>query len=77
MPLSQIFNVANMPFNAIRENKILTNISEFTVSFQLCNRVKYILFCSENVICLYHNFFLIQNDQPIFFSIILKNIVKL
>ena len=26
------FNVANMSFNAIRENKILTKISEFTVS---------------------------------------------
>ena len=27
-----IFYVANMPFNAIRENKIIAKISEFTVS---------------------------------------------
>ena len=31
MPKAQIFNVANMSFKAIRENKILTKISEFTV----------------------------------------------
>ena len=31
MPKSGIFNVANMPFNAMRENKILMKISEFTV----------------------------------------------
>ena len=31
MPWSRILNVANMSFNAIRENKILTKISEFTV----------------------------------------------
>ena len=31
MPKSRIFNVANMPFNAIRENKILAKTSEFTV----------------------------------------------
>ena len=31
MPRSRIPNVANMPFNAIRENKILAKISEFTV----------------------------------------------
>ena len=31
MPKSRIFNVANMSFNAIREIKILTKISEFTV----------------------------------------------
>ena len=31
MPKSRIFNVANMPLNAIRENKILVKISEFTV----------------------------------------------
>ena len=31
MPLSRIFNVANMSFNAIRGNKILAKISEFTV----------------------------------------------
>ena len=30
-PKLRIFNVANMPFNAIRENKILAKISEFTV----------------------------------------------
>ena len=27
----QIFSVANMSFNAIHENKILTKISEFTL----------------------------------------------
>ena len=31
MPFSRIFIVANMSFNAIRENKILAKISEFTV----------------------------------------------
>ena len=33
MPLLLIFNVANMSFNAIRKNKILPKISEFTVEF--------------------------------------------
>ena len=33
MPYSLILNVANMSFNAIRENKILMKISEFTVWF--------------------------------------------
>ena len=32
MPKSWIFNVANYVFNAFRENIILTEISEFTVS---------------------------------------------
>ena len=32
MPLSRIFNVENMSFNAVRENKILTKITEFTVT---------------------------------------------
>ena len=31
MSKSQILNVLNMSFNAIRENKLLTKISEFTV----------------------------------------------
>ena len=31
MPKSRISNVANMYFNASRENKILAKISEFTV----------------------------------------------
>ena len=31
MPLARIFNFANMSFNAIRENKILVKISEFTL----------------------------------------------
>ena len=31
MPWSQILNVANMSFKAIRENKILAKISEFSV----------------------------------------------
>ena len=31
MPQSRIPNVANMPFNAIRENKILAKISEYPV----------------------------------------------
>ena len=30
-PLSRIFSVANMSFNAIRENKILAEFSEFEV----------------------------------------------
>ena len=32
MPLLQVFHVANMSFNAFRENKILAKISEFTVA---------------------------------------------
>ena len=32
MPQARIFNYTNMTFNAIRENKILANISEFTVT---------------------------------------------
>ena len=31
MPYSRIFKVANMPFDTIRENKILAKFSEFTV----------------------------------------------
>ena len=31
MSKSRIFNIANMSFNTIRENKILAKISEFTV----------------------------------------------
>ena len=31
MPKSQFFNITNMYFNAILENKILANIFEFTV----------------------------------------------
>ena len=31
MPLLLFFNVANMSFNAIRENKILAKISGFTI----------------------------------------------
>ena len=32
MPLSQIFNIANMSFYAIPKNKILAKTSEFTVA---------------------------------------------
>ena len=35
MPLLRFFNVANMSFNAIRDNKILTKIPEFTVVIRL------------------------------------------
>ena len=31
MPKLHIFNIPNMSFNAIRENKILVKISEFTI----------------------------------------------
>ena len=34
MPKSLIVDIANMAFNAIRENKILTKIFEFTVFVQ-------------------------------------------
>ena len=37
MPKSRIFNVANMSFNAIRENKILAKISEFTSNLLICD----------------------------------------
>ena len=36
MSLSLIFNVTNMSFDAILENKILTKISEFIVVIHLC-----------------------------------------
>ena len=39
MPLSRIFNVANVSFNAIRENKILAKISELTVE-HICINIK-------------------------------------
>ena len=32
MPESRVFKVANISFNAIRENKILAKISDFTVN---------------------------------------------
>ena len=35
MPKSRISNVANIRFNAIRENKILAKISEFTVVWKM------------------------------------------
>ena len=35
MPLSRIFNVENMSFNAIRENKFNAKISEFTVTMTI------------------------------------------
>ena len=40
MPKLQIFNVAKMFFNAIRENKILEKISEFTVLVALYVKLK-------------------------------------
>ena len=36
MPYSQIYPITNMSFNAIRENKILTKISESTVDPEDC-----------------------------------------
>ena len=36
MPLSRIFKVANVSFNAIRENKILARSSEFIVGSPFC-----------------------------------------
>ena len=35
MPKLRIFNVTNMPFNDIRENKILAKISGFTVHTEI------------------------------------------
>ena len=43
MAYSQIFNMENMSFNAIRENEILTKICEFTVFIKFIGVVKYIL----------------------------------
>ena len=43
MPKSQFLNVANMSLNAIRENKFLAKISEFTVGCPLCLKV----YCHE------------------------------
>ena len=40
----RILDVANMSFNAIRENKILAKISEFTVSLKF--RVKSVFGCA-------------------------------
>ena len=44
MPQLRIFNVANMSFKAVRENKIIAKIPEFTVfdvdlAFRLCQAV--------------------------------------
>ena len=39
---SLIFDVANMSFNAIHENKILTKISEFTVQYNGCCELLYL-----------------------------------
>ena len=33
MPKSQCFNIVNMSFNAIRQNRTLTKTSEFTIPF--------------------------------------------
>ena len=43
MPLSLNFNVANMSFNAIRENKIIAKISGFTVIFSTYVQYKLVL----------------------------------
>ena len=46
MPLSRIFNIENMSFNALRENKILEKISEFTVSHHSTHTLTLLLnFC--------------------------------
>ena len=41
MPLSQIFNMANMLLNAIRVNKILAKISKFTVFANIIDECMY------------------------------------
>ena len=49
MGVVTIFNVANLSFNAIHKNKILTKISEFTVGSLLIVCTKSILKCSIKV----------------------------
>ena len=55
MLLSRIFNVGNISFDAIQENKILTKMLEFTVPFTFhlwCSTMQYlehyIFLCYEN-----------------------------
>ena len=53
MHMSLIFNIAHMSFDAIRENKILAKISEFTVIglyilfFIEIDKLRCILYCSK------------------------------
>ena len=52
MPKSRIFNVANMSFKALRKNKILAKISEFTVLLMLGSGVvRSLLQLSERWFC--------------------------
>ena len=37
MPQPRIFNLKNMSFNAVQENKIITKISEFTIFLDSSN----------------------------------------
>ena len=46
-PESQSFNIINVSFNVIRENKILTKISEFTVIIKTGFAKHLIIFTNE------------------------------
>ena len=58
MPLSRIFKVAKMSFNAIRENEILAKISEFTVYTMTRFEPRHEIF--NNVVCATSK----ASDQP-------------
>ena len=47
-----IFEVANMPFNAIRDNKILAKISQFTVVHAVKMQLSYPLVFSSSYLCI-------------------------
>ena len=62
-----MFNVANTSFNAIRENKILEKISQFTV---LCSRFNVrVFFCF--IMSLGHRSNVLEEERDRFFSFIL------
>ena len=69
MPLSQILNIANMSFKAIRENKILAKIYGFTVNLSASNFFCHLLM---NFDLIMSSPLWIQNFDPDFFFSFLK-----
>ena len=59
-----IFNVANMSFNAVRDNKILAKISEFTVTpAQVFTLGKQCAYIPEYKV--YEEFSLVRQQEPL------------
>ena len=50
MSSSRVFNLANISFNAIRENKILAKISEFTWLIKGNDTLKYLLGAAKEIL---------------------------